>query len=107
MEIKFFRGDDHQVRFRFTKYKGSIEKMYFTVKDNLREVVLAKTLGKGIEFDGEWYTITFVPDDTDDLQFWMELTYDIQIIVQGKKHTIKKDMFTLEEDITRPAEEVE
>ena len=106
MEIKFFRGDDHLVRFRFTKYKGPIEKMYFTVKDNLRNVILTKYLDNGITKEDDWYVITFIPSDTDNLPFWDELTYDIQIIVNGKKHTIKKDVFNLEEDITRPAEEV-
>lgn len=108
MKIEFYRGDNHKVRFRFTKYKGEIEKMYFTVKDEVRNVILAKRLGDGsFEKDGEWYVIKFVPKDTDDLQFWLELTYDIEIIVQGEKYTIMKDEFKLKEDVTRPDEEVE
>lgn len=109
MIIKFYRGDNHKVRFRFTKYTGEVEKMYFTVKDELRNVILAKKLGDGsFEKDEEgWYVIKFVPEDTDNLPFWKDLIYDIQIIVEGEKYTIKKDIFKLEEDVTRPTEEVE
>lgn len=106
MEIKFFRGDDHLVKFKFKTYTGPIDKIYFTVKDENREVRLHKWLGNGISKEDDYYVITFIPKDTDDLPYWLKLTYDIQIEIEGKKYTIAKDKFTLEEDITRPAEEV-
>lgn len=106
-KIKFFRGDDHKVAFTFTKYNGPIDKMYFTVKDEARKVMLQKTLDNGITKDGDSYIVTFKPSDTDKMDFWLKMIYDIEIIVNGSKHTIAKDEFILEEDITTPAEEVE
>lgn len=105
-EIKFFRGDDHETKFKFTKYNGPVDKMYFTVRDEERIVRMTKQLDNGITKDGEYYVITFVPDDTNSLPFGLIMLYDIEIIVNGKTYTIAKDMFTVDEDVTRPTEEV-
>lgn len=107
MEIKFFRGDDHQTRFKFINYSGPIDTVYFTVRNDYRELAITKSLGNGIEKSGDYYVITFTPEDTDKLSVFSEMTYDIEIIINGKKYTVAKDDFILEEDITRPTEEVD
>lgn len=106
MEIKFFRGNNHKARFRFTKFTGKPEKMYFTVKCSQKYKRLQKTLGDGIELIDGWYVITFVPEDTNDIDCSLEMTYDIEIIVDGEVYTIEKNAFTLQEENTRPEDEV-
>ena len=106
MIIQFTRGDNHQVRFKFKSFTGTIDKMYFTVKCQLDRARIQKKLGDGIEYKDGWYTITFVPEDTDGLICGTPMKYDIEIIVDGEKYTIKKDKFILDEDVTTPAEEV-
>ena len=105
MVIQFIRGDNHQVRFKFKTFTGVIEKMYFTVKCQLDRPRIQKKLGDGIEYKDGYYTITFVPKDTDELICDTPMKYDIEIIVNGEKYTIAKDKFILEEDITTPKEE--
>ena len=105
-EIKFFRGDYHEVKFKFKSYTGDVNKVYFTVKCEERLVRIAKSLDKGITKDGEWFIITFLPDDTNNLSIGLDMIYDIQIIINDKPLTIAKGAFVLEEDVTRPAEEV-
>lgn len=106
MEIRFLRGDDHQEKFRFKTFNGSIEDMFFTVKCINRYTRIKKRLGDGIELIDDWYNLTFIPSDTDNLSCDLEMEYDIQIITNGKKYTVLKGIFTLEEDITTPDCEV-
>lgn len=106
MEIKFFRGDYHQTKFKFKTYKGPIDKMYFTVKCEERVVRIAKKLDDGITKDGDYYVITFEPEDTNNLPGGITMVYDIEIFVNDKPFTICKDKFTIDEDVTRPSEEV-
>lgn len=106
MIIKFFRGNDHEVKFRFKNFTGTIEKMYFTVKCAAGKVRLQKTIGNGIEKVDDWYVITFVPADTNDIQCYLKMFYDIEIVVGGKVKTVAKNSFVLEEKVTRPEDEV-
>ena len=106
MIINFMRGDNHQVKFKFKTFTGSIDKMYFTVKCERKIVRVAKKLNEGIELVDGYYVITFVPEDTNELMCGIDMIYDIEIIVNGEKYTIAKDKFILEEDVTTPAEEV-
>lgn len=106
MTIKFFRGDDHQEKFRFKNFTGTIEKMYFTVKCENRIVRIKKRLNEGIELIDGWYCITFEPKDTENLECDKRMYYDIQIFVEGKKYTVIKGLFVLVEDITTPECEV-
>ncbi len=106
MVIQFTRGDNHQVRFKFKTFTGEIEKMYFTVRCQMDRVRIQKKLGDGIEYKDGWYTINFIPEDTDGLICGTPMKYDIEIIVDSEKYTIIKDTLMLEEDITTPAEEV-
>ena len=105
MEIKFIRGDNHQVRFRFTNFEGNIEKMFLTVKCKNKYPRIRKKLNKGIVYNDGWYYVEFVPTDTE----WLdcsEMAYDIEIVTGSKKYTVLKDRFVLEEDITTPDCEV-
>lgn len=106
MDISFYRGDDHKVRFKFKNFTGTIEKMFFTVKDGNRQVKIKKNLNSGISHDGEYYCIEFSPADTDDLPCYLDMIYDIEIIVGGEKKTVAKGKFTIEEDVTTPDCEV-
>ena len=106
MVINFYRGDDHQEKFRFKTFTGNIDDIFFTVKCKNRYPRIKKKLNNGIELIDDWYYITFVPADTEGLDCNIEMEYDIEIITGGKKYTVLKGVFTLEEDITTPDCEV-
>lgn len=106
MNISFLRGDDHQEKFRFKNFTGTIEQVFFTVKCINKYPRIKKKLGNGIELIDGWYYITFLPEDTDGLDCSLEMVFDIQIITDGKKYTVEKGTFVLEEDITTPDCEV-
>jgi hypothetical protein len=106
MNISFFRGDDHQEKFRFKTFAGNVEELYFTVKCKNKYPRIKKKIGNGIELIEGWYYITFLPSDTDNLSCDLEMEYDIEIVTGGKKYTVQKGTFTLEEDITTPDCEV-
>ena len=106
MNISFFRGDNHKVRFKFKSFNGKIDDMFFTVKCKNKHTRIKKRLNDGITQDSEWFYIDFKPEDTDNLPCNLEMTYDIQIIFEGEKYTIQKGNFVLEEDITTPDCEV-
>lgn len=107
MMINFYRGDDYTERIRFKNFTGPIEDMFFTVKDTNKSPVIKKRLNKGIELSEEgWYHIDFLPEDTDDLKPKVTMNFDIEIITNGKKHTVEKGTFILDEDITTPDCEV-
>ena len=105
-EIKFFRGDYHETKFKFKTYTGPVDKIYFTVRDEERIVRMTKQSDNGIKKEGEYYVIVFEPEDTNNLPFGLVMVYDIEIMVNGKPFTIAKDKFTIDEDVTRPTEEV-
>lgn len=105
MEIKFIRGDNHQIRFRFTNYDSGIEKMFLTVKCKNKYPRIKKKLNESIFYNDGWYYVEFLPKDTENLECG-EMEYDIEIVTGGKKYTVLKDRFVLEEDITTPDCEV-
>jgi hypothetical protein len=104
--IAFFRGDNHKEKFRFKNFTGAIDNLFFTVKDINKKPVIKKKLNDGISFKDEWYIIDFLPEDTNNLPFDIEMPYDIQIITGGEKYTVEKGIFILDEDITTPDCEV-
>lgn len=103
------RGDDK--RFKFARYddkKNIIEEIadeiFFSVKyNNLDdEVLIQKKLSDNtIEFSSEDYFYRFWIDsqDTDELSYGC-YKYDIERIVDGRKKTISKGTFTIEEETT-------
>lgn len=106
MMISFFRGDNHQEKFRFKKYTGKIDMVFFTVKDENKNPVIKKKLNDGISLLEEWYIINFLPEDTNNLKCDTVMKFDIEIITQGEKYTAEKGTFILDEDITTPDCEV-
>lgn len=106
MEIKFFRGDNHQEKFKFKTFTGAIKEIFFTVKCENGYPRIKKRLNKGIELIDNWYYITFLPSDTDNLPCDVGMKYDIEIIVGDEKYTVQKGDFILEEDVTTPDCEV-
>lgn len=99
MEINFFRGNDHQERFRFKTFTGEIEKMYFAVKCKNKHIRIKKSLDNGIEFADDWYVVTFVPSDTENLPCDLEMVYGIKIVTNGKKYTVQKGAFNIEDEV--------
>lgn len=106
MFISFYRGDNHREKFRFKSFKGNIDNVFFTVKCKNRIPRIKKKLNDGIEFKEGWYCIEFIPSDTDELECNQEMVWDIEIIVNGEKYTVKTGTFLLKEDITTPDCEV-
>lgn len=106
MDIRFFRGDDHKVRFKFKNFTGPIEKMYFTVKCTNGRPRIQKKLHNGISEDNGIYCIEISPSDTDNLPCTLDMVYDIEIITGGEKKTVAKGAFNIEEDVTTPDCEV-
>lgn len=106
MEIKFIRGDNHQIRFRFKNFEGNIENMFLTVKCQNKYTRITKKLNTDIIYKDGWYNVEFLPSDTDGLDCSLNMEYDIEIITDSKKYTVLKDKFVLTEDITTPECEV-
>lgn len=106
MKVIFYRGDDHQIKFKLKNFAGEIEQMYFTVKCKAGTKRLQKKLNDGITKEDEYYIVTFVPSDTDNLPCYLNMIYDIEIITGGKKFTLVKDEFVILEDVTTPKDEV-
>lgn len=100
MDVSFYRGNDHEVKFKFPKFNGTIEKVFLTVKCLAKTKRIQKKMGDGIKFDGEYYVASFVPEDTDKLSCDLNMTYDIKIIVGGKRYTVAKHKFKLLEENT-------
>lgn len=110
--MRIIRGDSKTFTFqRKDKDKNVItekpDKMYLTIKQNEfeRKALIQKTFDNGIRFEEDTYYVDFVPEDTDNLNFG-EYVYDIEIINDDVKKTIKKDMFIIESEVTHKENEV-
>lgn len=106
MYIKFYRGDNFELKFKFKNLETVVDKMYFTVKNKKGDVLIKKKLNDGISLIDGYYLITFLPEDTDGMVCEDGMVYDISIIIEGSKHTVLKGKFILEEDVTTPDCEV-
>lgn len=106
MTIKFFKGNDHQTKFRFPNFNGKIDDVYFTVKCLKGTKRLQKKLNNGIKFEDGYYIITFVPNDTKNIICELNMDYDIKIITGGKRYTVIKDKFVIEDVVTQIEDEV-
>lgn len=106
MDIKFFRGNDHQVKFKFKTFTGTPENIVFAVKSLTNEKLIVKKLNEGITKDDEWYVITFIPEDTTDINYDLKMKYAIKVIVDGKQYTAQRGKFILDDEVIRPADEV-
>lgn len=107
--MNIVRGDTKYYKFqRKKKHDGSVitelpDKLYFTVKYdyNIEDIVIQKTLEKGIIFDPEdnYYYITINPDDTNDLPYG-KYVYDIEVIKNGVKQTIAIGEISIANEVT-------
>ena len=112
MEIT--RGDYKKFKFQRKNKNNEViteipEKIFFTVKQNNYETnyLFQKRLNDGIEYtlDDHYYRIEILEQDTEKLAYG-DYVYDIEIIVDGKTKTIKKDTIKITEETTHKANEV-
>lgn len=106
MVIEFFRGDNYELKFKFKNFSGKVDMIYFTVKCQNGIKRIQKKLNDGIKFADDYYIVSFEPKDTDKLPCSLNMAYDIEVIIAEKKYTVAKNKFILDEDITRPSDEV-
>lgn len=111
MLIEFPRGDYKSISITISGYAGTIEELYFTVKENAnsKNVLLQKKIGNGIEYseDIKKYVLKFEPQDTDNLEMNKIYGFDFEIVAENKK--LKKTFtgqFHLTNEYTHVEDEV-
>ena len=84
--FEFYRGDTYSRDFDITGFSLPIEKVFFTVKENLedKKFALQKTYGDGIslvneEGDTRTYNLTICCVDTDKMKADFDYVFDIEI----------------------------
>lgn len=102
--FEFYRGDTYSRDFTIEGYTSPIDKVFFTVKENVedKKPVLQKTLGNGItlvdedkKINSRTYNLTIRCIDTDDLKADYNYTFDIEIHSPGTADMpIKKTIVT-------------
>ena len=113
-DFNFVRGTSYSKTINITGYSGSIDEMYFTVKEGEsdRIPVMQKTIGNGItalESEDEnikSYRLLISPDDTEDLDINKSYFFDIKVVTsQGvteiTKKVVAKGRMILSANITR------
>lgn len=110
--MQIIRGDNDVFKFKRTDIDGNVitqkpDKMYLTIKENAfqKKALIQKTLEDGIRFEDDTYYVDFVPKDTDELSFG-NYVYDIEVITEGIKKTIKKGEFIIDSEVTHKENEV-
>lgn len=116
VKFEFYRGDTYSRDFIISGYSSSIDKIFFTVKENAsdKKFVLQKILGDGItlvdeEKDTKTYNLLINASDTDNLKPDYNYSFDIEIQTNSEpvvKRTIVTGTLRLTTDITRPINEV-
>lgn len=111
MFIEFPRGDHKSLTITVSGYAGTIEQIYFTLKDKASsdKALLHKKIGNGIEYSDEVgkYVITFLPEDTDNLEMDKLYGYDCEVVAE--KGRLKKTFvgqFYLTKEYTHKKDEV-
>ena len=94
MNIRYYRGDDHEIRFKFKSFTGKIDDVHFIVKDLNKSIKIEKKVGNGINLIDGWYHIIFKPQDTINLDD-SKMIYDIRVIIDGLIYTVKRGYFKL------------
>lgn len=112
--LEIIRGTTKRFKFqRKRKDKNIIttlpDKMYFTVKYGVgtEKIVFQKKLNDGINFNknDNYYYFTIQPDDTENLPF-VNLFYDIKVIMGNVKYCIGYGKLYIRENITDKKDEV-
>lgn len=99
--FEFYRGTTYSRDFTLTGWSLFIEKMYFTVKENINDKnpVLQKKLGDGITLvsdeDGvKTFNILIDATDTDNMKTDFDYVFDIKIVSPGEEEEIKDVVLT-------------
>ena len=108
--IRFVKGDTATVRFNYENFiPEEGDKVFLTVKKSCfdKNCALEKSYpGNGIEWDDETNTfiVTFLPQDTQDLQTHWEYGFDIQYVFNQTPCVIKTPLtdgiFILDDEYT-------
>lgn len=112
MIIRFPRGDIHTVTFSITDSTGTVlgtdfDEIFFTVKASFssKSVLIQKKLSNGgIVKDGEAYTFTLQPEDTNALDF-KKYVFDIEIILGTEIKSTVVGEFVLTPEVTHQRDE--
>lgn len=94
MTIRFYRGNDHEVKFRIKDFNARLEDMVVIVENIYGDTKIVKKLGDGIKNIDDWYHVYFTPSDTKNIRY-EKLTYKINIVFDGLTYTIKKGKFII------------
>lgn len=94
VNIELYRGQTYQRNIVISNFKGTITKMYFTVKEDTdsKTVVLQKKINDGIKLmdvDKEGnliYLLNLLPKDTENLKTDFNYGYDITVIADGDNY---------------------
>lgn len=100
--FEFCRGDTYTRDFSISGWSHSIDKVFFTVKENVnnKRFCLQKTLDNGITLvdeteDGErTYNLAICCTDTEKLKTDIDYTFDIEIHSLVGEETIKQTIVT-------------
>lgn len=90
MNIKYYKGDDHKITFRFKNLPTNPEDIIFEVKDIHGSTKIKKKLGDGIDFINDYYHIMLKPEDSLKIESNRKMIYIIKIIINGITYTVKK-----------------
>ena len=106
--MEIIRGDTKFFKFQRHYCDGETitdlpSKLFFTIKydSNMEEYLIQKTIGDGIRFNSidNYYYITLLPEDTDNLPYG-NYYYDIEVITDNYKQTIARGNFDLTDEYT-------
>lgn len=113
--IVFRRGDTFKFKYALKDFltkeiiTKSVDKMWFSVKNSTLtdHIIIQKSLEDGtITFtDDGYYHIIINPEDTNNLKY-KDYVFDIEIINNGDKLTLKVGDFTLKDEVTFAINEV-
>lgn len=114
--MEIYRGNTKTIRFRRRSKNGNnfepilkkAKKVYFTVKryENDRKALIQKTIDDMIfDKDSGYYSLTFFPEDTENMSFG-NYVYDILVIDEKYKKTVSKNVFTIVGNVTHKGNEV-
>lgn len=100
VEFEFYKGRTYIRDFSITGWTPKIDKMYFTIKENVtdKNYVIQKTLNdditctdEGIDENGEVYrefNLLINATDTDYLEINKKYVFDVAIVSNGIKRTV-------------------
>ena len=95
MNIRYYKGDDHKISFKFSNLTGEIQDIIFEAKYIDESITIKKKLGDGIDFANDWYHIILKPEDTLKIPRYKKMIYDIKIIINNLTYTVKRGYMKL------------